>query len=287
MKQFLLITLLLPNLLFGQLTATLDTNNILIGDQVTLTLKGVATETGNWPVFTDSIGQLELLSSSAIDSQQTAEGWLLQQAFILTQWDSGFYHIPSIFFGNFNSQELIVTVNTVEIGEAAKDIKGPIAAPITLKEIAAEITPYLLALIILGLIILLVLRYLKNKPEQTQSIHMPSTPPYEIALEALEQLKIRKQWQAGDVKGFYTGLSEILRTYIEEGLQTPAMEMLTADIISGLTAKEIDTNNLATLLQTADMAKFAKAQPLAAENEQHMHYSFEFIHQTKPQGDVE
>ena len=51
-----------------------------------------------------------------------------------------------------------------------------------------------------------------------------------------------------EVKRYYSELSEIIRTYIEDGLGTPAMEIPTKDIIEQLYQKGIDTNALKILL---------------------------------------
>ena len=282
MRQLIIILWSLPTLLWAQIYATLDTNSILIGDHITLSLEGMVSEAVNWPVFTDSIGNMELLSSSSIDSTPTERGWLIEQDFILTQWDSGFYYIPRIAIGELKTELLVVTVNTINLTEDAqpKDIKGPIAAPITL----GEVTPYILIALIIGLLIYLLIRYLKREKPVQAPIQKaaPVIPPFKIALDDLENLKVQKKWQSGEVKKYYSLLSEIIRTYIEDGLHTPAMEMLTEDIVVSLKAEKIDTESLAILLSTSDMAKFAKAQPTAAENELVMQHAFEFIHQTKP-----
>lgn len=283
MKRLIFILFLMHNIASAQVIANLDTNNIIIGDQITFTLKGEIDKDSAWPVFTDSIGNLELLSVSVIDSTPSEHGWSLKQDFILTQWDSGFYHIPSIRIGNKKTEAFVVTVNTITLEEdsEAKDIKGPIDVPITF----SEILPYLLAAVIIGLLVYLLLRYLKR--EKPIEIITPKLevilPPFEVALTQLEKLKIKKKWQGGDIKGYYSDLSEIVRTYIEDGLHTPAMEMLTDDIIYRLKARKIQTEQLNVLLSTADMAKFAKAQPTSAENESVMKFAFEFIHQTKQQ----
>ena len=47
----------------------------------------------------------------------------------------------------------------------------------------------------------------------------------------------------------------------ENGLHTPAMEMLTEDILNRLKTQNIKTDKLRSLLSNFDMAKFAKAQP--------------------------
>lgn len=284
MKNVIFILLFLAHsITSAQVIANLDTNNILIGDHITLTLEGEIDQNAEWPVFTDSIGDLELLSSSAVDSTPAENRWKLKQNFILTQWDSGFYHIPSITVGDVQTEAFVVTINTIPLEEnaEAKDIKGPIDAPVTF----SEVLPYLLGAIILGLLIYLLLRYLKR--EKPIEVVAPKTevilPPFEIALTQLEELKFKKKWQNGETKAYYSNLSEIVRTYIEDGLHTPAMEMLTADIIDRLKARKIETEQLNILLSTADMAKFAKAKPTDAENELAMKFAFEFIHQTKPQ----
>ena len=283
MKKLTLILFLTHSIVSAQVIANLDTNNILIGDHITFTIEGETENDNEWPIFTDSIGNLELLSISEIDSIPTENGWKLKQEFILTQWDSGFYHIPSISVGNEKTADFVVTVNTINLEEdsEAKDIKGPIDAPVTF----SEVLPYLLVGIIIGLLIYLLIRYLKR--EKPIEIITPKAKvvlhPFEIALTQLEELKIKKKWQSGEIKAYYSDLSEIVRTYIENGLHTPAMEMLTDDIIDRLKARKIDTAQLSILLNTADMAKFAKAQPTSAENELAITFAFEFIHQTKPQ----
>ena len=283
MKKLTLILFLTHSIVSAQVIANLDTNNILIGDHITFTIEGEIDRDREWPIFTDSIGGLELLSVSEIDSTPTENGWKLKQEFILTQWDSGFYHIPSISVGNEKTADFVVTVNTIILEEdsEAKDIKGPIDAPVTF----SEVLPYLLGGIIIGLLIYLLIRYLKReKPIEIITRKAKVViPPFEIALTQLEELKIKKKWQSGEIKAYYSDLSEIVRTYIENGLHTPAMEMLTDDIIDRLKARKIDTAQLSILLNTADMAKFAKAQPTSAENELAITFAFEFIHQTKPQ----
>ena len=268
--------------LSAQVIANLDTNNILIGDPITLTIQAEVKDSVAWPTFGDSIGNLELLSSSLIDSTATQNGWLLKQHFVITQWDSGFYNIPSIKIGKEKTPSFTVTVNTITLEENAepKDIKGPIEAPLSF----AEILPYLLGAFILSLLVYLLIKYLKR--EKT-AIVLPSKskaiiPPFQIALSELENLKTQKKWQNGDVKAYYSDLSEIIRTYIENSLHTPAMEMLTEDILNRLKTQNIKTDKLRSLLSNSDMAKFAKAQPSNAENLLAMEQAIEFIHQTKP-----
>ena len=110
----------------------------------------------------------------------------------------------------------------------------------------------------------------------------PIIPPHQIAIDKLEKLKTQQLWQNGLVKIYYSELSEIIRTYIEHGLGTPAMEIPTPDIVAQLHQKGIDTVSLNELLKLADLAKFAKAMPLEVENKNSYQIALDFIYQTKP-----
>ena len=217
MKNILLILLLFQNPLLSQIVTEIDTNNIIIGDHINFSLESEIKENEVWPIFKDSLGQLEIISKTKIDSIKTNDGWILKQNFIVTQWDSGFFKTPIIQIGNKKSQQYIITV----------------------------------------------------------------IPAYATALDDLEKLKTEKKWQSGKIKDYYSDISDIIRTYIEDGLSTPAMEMLTKDIIHTLKNKNINTENLNSLLNTADLAKYAKSKPSSNENELIMKIAIDFIHQTK------
>jgi len=286
--KILLIILLIPLNILAQLSLKLDTNSILIGNQVKLNIQ-VELKDATLPIFKDSIGQLEILYQSKIDSLKTEKGWLIKQSYYLTAWDSGTYHIPAITIGPYTSDSIKLVVQTIDLGQNSqlKDIKEPLNTPIGLE----ESLPYIIAFIILVLIIFLTLKYLKKRKEKL-NIAIPveeKIPPYEIALKELELLNSKKLWQNGNVKQYYTILSEIIRTYIENGIGTPAMEIPTNDIIHQLQQKGIDTIELKELLCRADLAKFAKAQPLEIENQNSFQIAKQFVDKTKviDQNDVE
>ena len=47
----------------------------------------------------------------------------------------------------------------------------------------------------------------------------------------MKKLNAKKLWQEDNVKEYYSELSEIIRTYIENGIGTPAMEIPTQEIL--------------------------------------------------------
>lgn len=281
MKNILLTLLLFQNPLFSQIVTKIDTNNIIIGDHINFSIESEIKENEVWPIFKDSLGQLEIILKTKIDSTKTNDGWILKQNFTVTQWDSGFFKTPIIQIGNKKSQQYIITVNTIPIDQEKEfyDIKKPIN--ITLKFI--EILPYILLFLIIVMIIIFTRKYLRNrKPEiKKPEIIEKIIPAYVTALDDLEKLKTEKKWQSGKIKDYYSDISDIIRIYIEDGLSTPAMEMLTKDIIHALKNKNINTENLNSLLNTADLAKYAKSKPSSNENELIMKIAIDFVHQTK------
>ena len=283
----LLILLLLPTAIFAQFSVKVDSTNILIGDQINFSIEANILEGDSLPHFTDNIGTLEIVFKSVLDSTKTDEGWQLKQDYVLTAWDSGVYYIPSIQLKSFVSDSIAIIVNTIEMVEDAelKDIKAPIHTPITLE----ELSPYLLALLILALLIYIIRWYVKNREKTPVDIKTVEReiPPYEIALIELEKLNTKKLWQEDNVKEYYSELSEIIRTYIENGIGTPAMEIPTQEILFQLHQKGIDTTKLKELLTRSDLAKFAKAKPLQIENEESLKIGYDFIHQTKPQKEID
>jgi len=280
-KNILLTLLLFQNPLFSQIVTKIDTNNIIIGDHINFSIESEIKENEVWPIFKDSLGQLEIISKTKIDSTKTNDGWILKQNFTVTQWDSGFFKTPIIQIGNKKSQQYIITVNTIPIDQEKEfyDIKKPINIPLKF----IEILPYILLFLIIVMIIIFTRKYLRNrKPEiKKPEIIEKIIPAYVTALDDLEKLKTEKKWQSGKIKDYYSDISDIIRIYIEDGLSTPAMEMLTKDIIHALKNKNINTENLNSLLNTADLAKYAKSKPSSNENELIMKIAIDFVHQTK------
>ena len=279
MKQ-LLFLLLTPLYLFGQLNVKIDTDTILIGDQIKLSIECNSVEGELFPNFSDSIGPLEILTKSNVDSITSDSGLILRQNYTITAWDSGNYYIPSTKYGNEVKDSILIYVNTIKLSQndELKDIKAPIHTPISFE----EASPYILAFIILLIVIFLIRYWLKNrtKKEIIPLIKEEIIPPHEIALNKLEILNTQKLWQNGKVKEYYTTISEVIRTYIEEGIGTPAMEIPTKEIVDQLHQQRIETNKLEELLMRSDLAKFAKSQPLEIENKESYKIAIDFINST-------
>jgi hypothetical protein len=90
----------------------------------------------------------------------------------------------------------------------------------------------------------------------------------------LNNLEKKELWQKGEIKAYYSELTDIARNYIEEAIQIPAMESTTSELIEGLrkaslkkkmTLSKETIENLEQVLRQADLVKFAKSKPLDFE----------------------
>ena len=135
-------------------SAEIDTNYIMIGDQIHFRMK-VKAEPGvkvAFPQLKDTIAQgIEIISGPVRDSIMEKDGRVLvQESYVITSFDSGVFVIPPMpieiqqesYNNTLRTDPLHLIVNTfvVDQQKGNYDIVMPLAAPWTF----AEILPYLL-----------------------------------------------------------------------------------------------------------------------------------------------
>ena len=278
MKKIIAL-LLVSNIAWGQ-TAIMDTNSILIGEQINFSIRNPISETEVWPLYDDFLADgIEIIKQGKLDTNEN----LISQNFIITAWDSGSYYIPPISFSETSRTEgLLLNVQSVilEDGAELKDIKQPMEAPIDW----SDIWPWILGIILFTLIFFLLKKYVFNKKEVIKIKKLKVIIPADItALQQLTKLDEAQVWQAGNVKKYHSEISEIIRRYTENRFNFIALELATEEIISELKSK-VNNEQLASitiLLQRADLAKFAKSKPEESENKESMKLAKHFVAQTK------
>ena len=112
----------------------------------------------------------------------------------------------------------------------------------------------------------------------------PPLPPHVAAIQALEALHNQKLWQNNRHKQYYSGITDILRTYIAARWEIGAMEMTSDEIIAAMQPVELPDKarmDLTAILRVADLVKFAKAAPEAEENEACYLKAYYFVEETK------
>ncbi len=280
--------------------AELDSNSVLVGDQVKLhfSFSGPVNNQVIWHSLKDSIAsKVEIVSLGKIDTVLSADKKMAtyNQLLTITCFDSGSYEIPAVQFQYLKqgdttrfdvfSNPLVLNVQTVAVDttKAIRDIKDIAGAPLTLMEI---IEYSLLVLGVIGVLFVLyyVVKRIKNKQPIIKLPSKPKRPAHEIALEDLEKLRLKKLWQSGKIKEYQSELTDILRTYLHARFEFNAMEMVSDEIMESMRSKTNDSALLAKLQQVlsiADMVKFAKALPLPSEHDTGMTFSVEIVESTK------
>ena len=260
-----------------QVTTSIDTTKNKIGAEFKLTLK-TNVDTLSKVVFPSArnFGALEVIQSYPIDTIRKNDRYELIKKYGLTQFDSGRYTIPSIkiLINNkaFLTDSIKVEVANVQVDTLKQkmyDIKDIVKA----NEGIGDWWKYLLALVLIGGLGALVYWYFKiRQKEKTEEVIYKT--PIEKATTLLNNLEKKELWQQGEVKAYYSELTDIVRNYIEEAIEIPAMESTTSELIEGLKvasqkkkmklSKET-IENLFVVLKQADLVKFAKSKPLDFE----------------------
>lgn len=279
-QLYLLLVLLFSSAVFAQqkqLVTSIDTIKNKIGAEFKLSLK-TSVDTSAKVVFPNlkNIGALEVIMSYPIDTIKQDGRYELIKKYGLTQFDSGKYIIPSvkIFINNkpFLSDSLLVEVANVPVDTLQQkmyDIKDIVPVENQL----GDWWKYLLILIFIVGIGALVYWYLRKYQKKKIEEEIFKTP-IEKATSLLQTLEKKELWQKGEIKAYYSELTDITRNYIEEAIEIPAMESTTSELIEGLrvaslkkkmTLSQETIENLERVLKQADLVKFAKSKPLDFE----------------------
>ncbi len=307
LRSIMLAAFLLPLLVSAQSPAPqakLDRDVILIGQQAHLDLsvsyrvdKGENTNIV-WPSVTDTLtGHIDVVHDSGLDTilpSGDQDPFLFKQTrtLTITSWDSGYWAVPPFRFvingDTTETEAMLITVNTVEVDTAAafKDIKEIYEVPSSWMDWVRDNWKWLaggaaVIAVIMAVILWLVRRARRPKPEAAPPAVV--LPLHTRTLQALEEIEKQKLWQQGLVKEYQSQVTDVLRAYIEQRFNVPALESTTDDLLASLRVSSMNTaqrDQLANMLRMADMVKFAKWTPLPAENEQLMAGAIKLVQQT-------
>jgi hypothetical protein len=297
----LLFSVFLLNAQDVKVTASFDSTRILIGDQINFTISVEQPRDLKLTIqgFKDTlVKNIEVLKGPSIDSSDAGNGRIkIIERYLVTSFDSGFYHINPVyaetkttgglkrFYSDYAKLEVIkYRISPADSTAKIYDIVAPYKAPVTFK----EIIPWVLLAILAAIIVWAIVRYLKSrkKTETVQEVIINPDPAHIIAFRELEKLKSEELWQKGQVKNYYTRLTEILRQYLENRYQVYSLEMTTSETLDALLKtgfkKDSSFNTLKGVLTSADLVKFAKYVPDKDEHVGNFQNAWNFVEATKP-----
>ncbi len=306
MRRLLILIILLfagTALTSGQeikVTSAFDTSRIFIGDQVNYIVtveQPAGVVLGLKPLKDTLCKNVDILAGPVTDSMTLSNGMLkFERKYLVTSYDSGIYVIPPFYaeltdaggLKRFHSDYSFLEVTRVKISprdtsEKIFDIVKPYKAPVTL----GEILPWLLLAGVIAALIwggIILFRRLKRSKKEPGIVINPD-PAHIIAFRELERLKAEQLWQKGEVKLYYSRLTEIVRQYLENRYKVFSLEMTTSETLDALLKtgfkKDESYSRLRSVLLGADLVKFAKNKPEPSENEGNFSESWKFVEDTK------
>ncbi len=294
-----LFVVILSGNAFGQGTAIasakMDAKQIAVGDQARIFIEVQSDPAAGklqWAGIPDTFNNLEITERGKIDTAHQGSRVIYKQRLTITGFDSGMFKIPAFVFSvipnsgaaytvQTDSFSLLVQTLAVDTSKAFKGIKNIIYVKSTWMDYIGYIIG---GIVFLVLIIVVVIYFLKNRKEKPVA-KKAVVSLQDKTLQLLNQLEARQLWQKRQVKEYYIELTDIVRNYIEARFNTPALELTTDEILyKAQFHREMQPYHalLSEVLNTADLAKFAKFQPLPQEHTDAMDKARKFVDTTRP-----
>lgn len=270
-----------------------DSAHFYIGDQIKVHLLFKSTQKTNViiPQIPDTIGALEVILKSKVDTIIKDGVYELSSYFIACVFDTGKFTIPAFTFlyekSGFNtlfplsSNALDIIVNSVRIDTTStiKDIKPIIDLSKNLLWFY-----FLLAIVILAIIALFIYKKVKKhktaKPEKLKQNDIePKIPPFILAINKLKYIESQKLWLS-DKKVFYSSVTDTIRIFIEASFHIKALEIPSTMLVAEMKSTIISHTTLIKtkqLLDAADLVKFAKYIPIDEESCKFLTSAFEVL----------
>jgi hypothetical protein len=260
---------------FAQVTSEIDSTKIRIGEQINYKIK-VEADSSALVIFPEgqTFMPLEAVEALKIDTTKKDAKFLLSRIYKLTQFDSGSYTIPrqKIIIGDktFFTDSLRVNVNTIVV-DTLKQKLYDIKPIIEVEKSGGDWWIWLLGIVLAIAFIAFLLYWLiwRKKP-LTAEEEIALLPPYDRAKLALIKLEESQYLMRAEVKDYYSELTFIIRKYLDEKVYDRALESTTAELVNRLNllkdGNQIDLSkdtikNLESILNRADLVKFAKSAP--------------------------
>ncbi len=274
-----------------------DRSTIFIGDRIlySVTVRRTADVLVEMPSLGANLGMFEIRDYEVKEPIKQGGVITEQTEYVISTFDIGDFEIPPLTIRYYTAADttkrelrtepIKITVQSLNPDQAGdiRDIKPPVEIPRDWGLVARRVGAGLAVALMLALGVIAFLRFRKGKGLLPRR-EGPPRPAHEVALEELEALVGSGLLAAGEIKEFYSRLSEIVRRYIENRFFVDALEMTTGELLhameeSGLGGEEREL--LGDLLGLSDLVKFAKYLPVQEEHNRATQAAFEFVHRTK------
>ena len=263
------------------ISSEVDTTYIKIGEQIQFKIS-VDTDTLAQVIFPEgqTFSPLETVEAYKTDTTKRLDRMTLEKIYALTQFDSGSYMLPiqriEINGQGYFTDSVRIDVATVPVDTVNQkmfDIKPLISVQKSGSDFWKIVLLILIILVLLGVFYWFFIRNKKMTEEEIEAM----LPAYDRALLELKRLENSRYLIQDEYKKYYSELTAIVRSYLEEDVHISALESTTGQLIdkiellkdAGQLKIEDDTiSQFKKILETADLVKFARSKPETSIAEQ-------------------
>ncbi|MGF7231321.1 hypothetical protein, partial [Arachidicoccus sp.] len=226
-----------------------------------------------WFNVPDTGNHIEVLDRGKIDTIDLQNG---QSAYIqritITSFDSGQWVIPVIApqMKNVSGDTVSLPMNSVALQVLPVDVSKLKDFHPEKSILQAKYTDYRwlyisIGIVLLGLIILLIIKWLNRRKDQTsKQKEIIKGPPFEWAMQQINLLEKENLIEKGEGKLFFIRLDDICRMYYDERTQSHTLQSTSIEMMEDLRKYLIREKDRVALLQYTKLSsrvKFAKYQP--------------------------
>ena len=276
-----------------QLDSRVDPAQVTVGDliRLTLTVKADPGVEVDLPEPDPDMGEFQVLGHEVAGPVEDDGHRILTVVYTLALYKTGSFEIPPVAVGyrgegvqagSVRTREHSVRVEST-LSDDSKDIldiKGPLEIPRSLW----SLWPWFAAALGLAALILLYLRRKRGEAPSAIS-RKPRLSPYDEAHQALCGLRDSGLLEEGQIKPYFTRLSEIIRRYLERRYLIQAMESTTTQLLDQLRKMSLALDELKLFrdfFPCCDLVKFAKYAPPVPEQERVTELAFRILEVTRP-----
>lgn len=268
-----------------KVSVTADRTKILLGEQIVVQLKAEDINEKNdflqnWFLFNDSAAHIQIVKKEPVDTIEINGLNTYLQKIIITSFDSGRWQITPaslILQNRATGSKMVLKADSLFIEVLPVDVSGLMDYHVLKDIIDVEAKPdyWLYILIAASVIVLAVLIWLyikqlsKKKLQPVKAVYKGTV--LEHALEKLKALQQQNLSAKGQVKLFYTGLSEICREYFSEQLNIDASHITSDELMVAVMVYLQDEKRRTAffqLLRLIDAVKFAKYLPEGIQDDE-------------------
>jgi hypothetical protein len=276
-------------------TLSVEPDTCTIGDDIfyTISILKKPTIRLQYPTDTASFQPFEIRQLQTLPAETQEKMTLEKVRYTLTIFDTGVQYLPPIrivYTDQETQQQDSLTLGnrSVYVRSVLDTAKKDISDIKPVRSVPIPLWVYLAGgglLLLLAVGIYLLVKYLRKHPKMVEPVSMAlALTPFEIATEKLKLLENYTLQSQSDYKAYYTALSNTVREFLEHYYGFPAMEQLTSEINAVMQARrpKEEADRIRTLLEEADLVKFAKFQPEVLHAREMLRLAFQIIEVGKP-----